>query len=305
VQTSTTATLRGLPEVVRVEFLFALQQRARTGVKTPLHIARKILTILRDSAAASLLDIAVPQTRRNAGYHRTVLAEMQGCLIAATSTPADELKKDTWNLRILGYGGTIDFRPISQLWLRAAAKHWAEEELPRRRGPAVGQMVRTLINHFILLSRSLQLHRDDHGTDLRLLGRRDVLQLTSWMGRLAETGEISQRTRWLKLAQIRRVLRDCRDYGLTRAGQPMHGLPDDYALRRADVPAPPEDDDIGRALPDAVMTTLLQRLPDLETASRNRSVRAATELIMRTGRRPNEICALPLEGILQTRPGRR
>ncbi|MEV6849374.1 site-specific integrase [Actinoplanes sp. NPDC051411] len=299
---STTAALTGLPRLVQIELLYALQERSKRGTKTPLHTLRKVLTVVRESKTTSLLDLEVPPTRGNANYHKTVLAEMRSTLAMALTTPAEEVKKDHWNLRVLGYHGTIDFRPITQQWLREGAKHWAEEELPRRRGSAIGMVVRSFVNHFAMLSESLRLHRDDGGQDLRLLSRRDIVQLTTWMGRLEQVGDISARTRWLKLAQLKRVLVDCRDYGLTRPGQPLAGLADDFSLRRTDVPRPPEDDDIGRALPEQVMVILLQRLPDLERASKTRSARAAVELMMRTGRRPDEICALSLEGAIQSDP---
>lgn len=37
-----------------------------------------------------------------------------------------------------------------------------------------------------------------------------------------------------------------RTLGLTRPGQPLHGLPDDFALTDGDLPDDPEDEEAGR-----------------------------------------------------------
>ena len=48
------------------------------------------------------------------------------------------------------------------------------------------------------------------------------------------------------------ILRECRALGLTGPGQPMAGLPDDFAIRRADIPQQANAEGPGRALPAGV-----------------------------------------------------
>jgi site-specific recombinase XerD len=71
----------------------------------------------------------------------------------------------------------------------------------------------------------------------------------------------------------------------------MSGLPDDFAIRRDDIPQEPDDDEPGRALPAGVLNQLITALPALEESA-GPAVRAAAELFMDTGRRPAEICRL-------------
>ena len=88
--------------------------------------------------------------------------------------------------------------------------------------------------------------------------------------------------------------------GLTRPGQPLHGLPDDFALREDDIPDEPEDEAAGRDLPAEVMRNLTGHLDQLE-ASSGTDIRVAVELMMDTGRRPDEIASLMLD-CLETDP---
>jgi hypothetical protein len=90
------------------------------------------------------------------------------------------------------------------------------------------------------------------------------------------------------------VLEGCPKISLTRPGQPLHNLPDDFVLRDYDIPDEPEDEAIGRDLPTEVMRNLTAHLDQLE-ASSGREVRVGTELMMDTGRRPGEIASLWLD----------
>lgn len=75
----------------------------------------------------------------------------------------------------------------------------------------------------------------------------------------------------------------------------MVGLPDEVALRRSDRPPQlrRDSDDVGRALPDVVMTQLLaeESLGLLEQMS-GQMARAAVELQAGVGRRTAELCLL-------------
>jgi hypothetical protein len=92
------------------------------------------------------------------------------------------------------------------------------------------------------------------------------------------------------------VLRRARDRGLSAPGGPLHGLPDTFAVYESDSPQREErdpDDEVGRGLPNSVIKQLAsnQALAFLAALS-NEDVADAVELLIRTGRRPTEICHL-------------
>jgi hypothetical protein len=87
------------------------------------------------------------------------------------------------------------------------------------------------------------------------------------------------------------VLKRGRLLGLTRPGEPMHGLADDFALIRGDLPARPERSEAGRDLPPEVMRQLCARLDWLDGRV-EREMRVGIELLIDTGRRPDEACEL-------------
>jgi hypothetical protein len=68
----------------------------------------------------------------------------------------------------------------------------------------------------------------------------------------------------------------------------------EFGVRAEDVPPPVHVDGPGRALPSEVMNALNDALPSLETRT-GRASRAAVEILMDTGRRPDEICQRPLD----------
>jgi hypothetical protein len=90
--------------------------------------------------------------------------------------------------------------------------------------------------------------------------------------------------------------------GLTRPTQPLERLPDDFTFRKSDIPREVKDDSAGRALPREILNQLCERLPLLQTCRRDgrhgdpergRHVRIAMEVLIDTGRRPDEVQKLP------------
>jgi integrase len=214
-------------------------------------------------------------------------------VLRAGTSPEDEQRKDIWNTAVLGHGRrrVIDFTGIWQTWLREALKRWAAEELPTRRGDHATAVLQDHVHRTGELSASLRLHRGDHGDDPRALGRADIIAFLSRVKHRQATGQMSSWRRSRTCRQVAMILRECRALGLTRHGQPMSGLPDDFAVRRDDIPQQPADDEPGRALPAGVLNQLIAALPLLEQPA-SPALRAAVELLMETGRRPTGICKL-------------
>jgi len=90
-----------------------------------------------------------------------------------------------------------------------------------------------------------------------------------------------------------------RALGLTRPGQAADGLPGDFALGREDIPAEAQRGEPGRDLPAEIMAVLCANLDSLHPAE----VRTATLLGIDTGRRPEEILALPLDCLARDSDG--
>ncbi|MEU9083335.1 site-specific integrase [Streptomyces sp. NPDC048357] len=288
--------LRGLPDRVVAEVLYGLQARTEAGARTWDHFLRPLCDKLRQMQAPTLEVLADPQVLATLGNVKSTCSVVRTMLMwlgRLGATPESEHRKDVWDLMVFtGQTGTLDFTRISQLALRDAVKHWAYDDLPRRRGKRPGTAVQHYVTAMNLLSESLRLQREDGGIHPPDLHRRDIVAFCNRLAFLTETGRISARTRSKAVRNVALVLTRIRTLGLTHPGQPMAGLPTDFRLQREDTPDEPEDTEAGKDLPDAVMRQLCDHLDDLEQLI-SREVRVGTELLMDTGRRPEEIRDLP------------
>jgi integrase len=282
-------SLRGLPDRVVAEILFGLQERIAQGLLHKDYLLRNLSTNARLQQVTSLDELDLDVLSR---HDRTQVRGFLKHIRRFGLSPETERHKDVWDASVFGLGGTFSFTGITQPWLREGAKAWALDDIPRRRGKSGKTTVQRTLKSLSRFSTSLHLSRDDHGVDLPVLGRVDI---TAFLGRLSflnERGDISDCTQYMTVRDTRRVLTRLRTLGLTKPGQPLHGLADDFALRQEDIPDDPEDSEAGRDLPAEVMRQLCANLDALEAVS-STDVRTAVELIIDTGRRPNEICKLP------------
>ena len=279
--------LRALPALVVVEVLAGLQTRLRGGLRLTDVVLRAVGDTLRRQQAVSIqqCDPGLAPGKRA----RSVLRAFTRDVRRALADPGSEQSKDTWDLAIFGHPGTLSFTKITQPWLAAAAKRWAAEQLPRHRGSGASR-VQAKINSVGLLSQHLH-GRPDHGSDPAALGRSDLENFLSRLAYLEAGGQISRYRRNMICRDVRAVLAGIRGLGLARAGQVAAGLAGDVAVERADIPADPERGEPGRDLPPEIMTALCANLHALEPAE----VRAATQIGVDTGRRPEDILGLRLD----------
>jgi integrase len=281
-------SLAGLSLAVVTEILFGLQQRTRQGVRTHDAILRSVSNDARGQRVASLADMAVPASRGK-GY-----ASVVNTLITharrGMSGPETETAKNVWDMTLFGHRGRLPFTAITQPWLRETAKIWAAADLPRRRGRSGGDKTRHYIASLALLSQSLR-QRPDRGQDPAALGRADI---EAFLARLAwqhTAGQISELTRVLACRETRKLLAAARQLGATRPGGPAAGLSDQFALHRDDTPDEPEHGEPGRDLPTEIMRQVCGHLQFLAAPH----IRTATEILIDTGRRPEDVVALPLD----------
>ena len=287
--------LRALPPLVVVEVLFGLQTRVREGLRLTDVVLRAVCDTLRRHQVASIHDCEpglAPGKRA-----RSVLAAFARDARRALADPGVEQDKDVWDLAIFGHPGTLSFTNITQPWLGRAVKRWAAEQLPQHRGSGASR-VRGKINSVGLLSEHLH-RRPDHGLDPTALGRTDVEAFLNRLAHLEFAGQISRYRRNMLCRDVRQVLAGIRSLGLTRTGRPAAGLPGDFAVERADIPADPECGEPGRDLPPEIMAVVCANLDTLEPVE----VRVATQIGIDTGRRPEDILDLPLNCLARDKDG--
>lgn len=287
-------SLGGLTPLVVLEVLVGLQQRCRIdGVRTKEGDLRAVVDDLRRQQVRCLADYVVPEQASLAvkGVVNSLTSHARRAL-ASTET---EVRTDTWDLAVFGHPGTVSFTSISQQWLREAAKRWAAEDLPRRRVRAgrrtsAGLAVRHHIGALARLSESLRM-RPDRGESPAALGRADMEAFLHRLAFLESTGQLSTDARIRAVREVRAVLARVRAAGLTRPGGIAGGLGEDFTLGVADVPDEPEPAATGRDLPAEILRLICGQLDTLTSPV----MRAAIELIIDTGRRPEEICDLAFD----------
>lgn len=283
-------SLRGLPDRVVAEILYGLQERVASGLQQKDYQLRPLCDLVRVQQVGSLTELDLPAlSRLNRRQAKGLLRHVDRFQMS----PETERLKDVWDCAAFGLKGRLHFEEISQPWLRKATQDWTVETIPLRRGARPQGAIQRQINAIVQLSKSLRLNRDDDGMDLTILGRDDIVAFLNRLLYLQEQGEISGNRRCDDARDVRRLMTRMRTLGLARPGQPLHGLPHDFALREEDIPDDPEDAEAGRDLPVEVMRVLCDRLHELEIGGHQ--TRIAVELLIDTGRRPGEISSLDYE----------
>jgi len=288
--------LRALPPLVVVEVLFGIGHRVGAGAKLSAVVLRAVCDTLRREQVASITECELDRLATKGA--RSLASALARDVRRALADPGGEQAKDTWDLGIFGHRGKLSFIGIAQPWLAQTAKRWAAEQLPRHRRGGVSR-VQAKVSALRLLSQHLGL-RPDHGLVPTALGRSDINGFCNRLAYLESTARISRYRRNQVSRDVRAVLAGARALGLTRAGTPAAGLPGDFALERADIPADPERGEPGRDLPVEIMTALCANLGALEPAE----VNTATQIAIDTGRRPEDIVGLALECMARDSDGR-
>ncbi len=295
--------LAGLDDKVITEVLYGIQVSVAEGRRVMIQVLRPAVALLRQSGARSVADVDTAVRRDPVGWFLRFTADR---VALARACPQTEHANDIWDLRVWGAAGRLSFvgggvchrsggdpsRPITQPWLKQAAKAWAAEALVRMTtGP-----VRAVIGAVGLWSEHLG-RRADGGVDPSGLGHRDVDAFLARLGHLHQAGKLSASARDRTIHLVAKFLRDCREMGLTQLGRELAALPDDVVIRAAERPsATRRDDEVGKALPETVLAQLLD--PDSLTLLESlagQTVRAAVELGVGVGRRTAELCSLAFD----------
>ena len=291
--------LTGVSERLRLEFLLGVQDAL--GGERRFNAwggLTRVAMMLSESGVRSVLDVEACPLRSCAP--RLLFSRVQWAVERALVDPAEELARDVWRLGLLRRDGgqsRLELARVTQPWLREIFRDWAREALATRNP----NYLRATLGQIARLSESLRT-RDDAGREMTAVDRRDIEHFLMRLAGQASAGRIANSSHVETVIMVRALLRRARERGLTAPGGLLYGLSDTFAVYETDTPQKVErdpDDEVGRSLPNTVIQQLAspQALAALVEQS-GQDVADAAELLIRTGRRPSEICHLT-EGCLQ------
>jgi integrase len=291
--------LDGLPEQVVLELLYVAQKFTEIERKRCREGWRGMARDARAHRVGSLLELERGDATSFVLLTRRLAQRELDVLYADRET---EFAADAWDLRKVGlaidrHTAVLDFRTLRQRWLREAAKAWARVRVLDTQG----NNLKAAILAATLLSDSLA-ERTDEGRDPLVLARADTRAFVERLDRLHRAGRLADTTYYRAAGKVRQLLRECRDFGLYEPGGPLHGLSAEFAVWLQDLPREPADEDEeGRALPQAVIDQLLSteylaRLRDRD----GDDVCTMLLLLADTGRRPGELARLRATCLEQT-----
>ncbi len=163
-------SLRGLPELVRLEVLYGLQRRLADQVRTPPEAVGTFVDELRSVGVASVVDFdRVSFDRKHNNDKGRFVRFTLDRVALAYRDPDAELTGDRWDMRVFARKGRIDFSPIRQEWLREGTKRWAAATMGRTKTP----MLKARVQAVSTLSQVLASGRGG-GADPSALSRRDI-----------------------------------------------------------------------------------------------------------------------------------
>ncbi len=298
-------SLAGPPELLRIELLYTLQQRDQSP--PPLDPTQVRILLARLGDAASLRE-ADPQvvcesggTQYNAAT-RGLLRDLRRHLDRAWAryAGADPFAGDVWQVALLDLRinasrrwpatqGVIDLQVIELPWLREIVKDWARTTRPYL------QRLRETLRACQAACHALTAAGR---TDPAGLGAGDFTRILDAIStqRRADGSPYSASHRNLMIYQFCQVI----EYG--RASGLMAAVPDPFRpATRHRVRDDPNEDELGKALPETVIRQLDAHLHLLGPAGRAGAIAAADlqlmhqtiyQILRDTGRRPGEVVSL-------------
>ena len=298
-------SLSGLSERLRVEVLYALQQRDQAPPPLDPTQVRILLSRLGDAATLRAAD---PQAVCESGgvqYNsaiRGLFRDLRRHLDRAWTEYAgvDPFAGDVWQVALLDLQsnasrrwpatqGVIDFGPIEPAWLREIVKDWARSTRPYLQTLRQALLACQAASHTLIAAGR---------TDPTRLGAGDFTRILDAIStqRRTEGSLYSAAHRNLMTYQFCQVIEHGRASGL------MTQVPDPFrpATRRR-IREQPNEDELGKALPETVIRQLDAHLHLLGPAGRAGSISPADlqamhqtvyRILRDTGRRPGEVISL-------------
>lgn len=293
---------------VREELLYALQQRDAQGQKIDPVAMRSLvngvagLEALAITAGEEVLK-RITKTANTAAYTR-LLTRIIG-LKFEQFRGIRHTGKDVWECLALDLEApragrrpnraSIDFTPISQPWLREAAKQWVHTFRPDH-----NPLKRTL--HACTLASHALAQRPGGGRNQRELTFADMTVIFESIKNATHGEGLLYDSRYRRglWAQFHKVI----DFG--RSTESLAELPGTFHRHSSHKIGTTEvnEDEIGKAIPETVIAQLDNHLGLLGTdstygrawspAATGMMFRAAYQVLRDTGRRPSEVVSLPV-----------
>ncbi len=301
-------SLRGLPELLRLELVYAIGCRAADHVSVVTGGMRPWIDQLRATDAGSVLDFDQRVLQEAGDAHHVRFARYSVDRVKlAYADPDDERHRDVWDLRLFGLPGkrTLDFTGIRQPWLREATKAWS--------ATTAGQVSETTLRHrvgsIVVLSAVLATGAGG-GADQAVLARADVerflARVHSPAFRPASARSFGAQARIAAVEDCALMIREARGLGL------LPTLGATFAFRRGDSRRKQVGEGPGRALPAHVIAQLdaqldlLATVPGCTGPARRATLGVLGEqagavavlsylLLKGTGRRVGEVASLHLD----------
>ncbi len=276
--------LSGLAPVARAQVLAILSLGLKKRLRSTPQTAARLAKTMDACGVLDVFDVVDWQPllsdtfRRNGAYANAVKAIRShiDALRLATTSPDDEMAKDSWNLAVFGYprGDRIHFAggpgpasdkvgqpmpPIRPEWLKAAAKARARELVASRKGKtALINLVRACAE----FGKTLAL-REDGGDDITRLGRADIERHLIRLNKAEDAGELGNQVHAQAVVHLRKFLAVAESNRLVWKGPGgvLEGLPDTFRfvegdhVRQTKIVAADETE--GKSVPLKVMRQLL------------------------------------------------
>lgn len=316
--------LGALSETVRLEVLFALQERDRNHQTIHPGAIRVIVRELSNETSILELSESEIPTRFRAdsqGFRISIIRDILNVVLREYSsfTGIDETDKDTIDLIRAGasidsltmYGTrrrslhVIDLREFKCSWIRELYRHWLKDYIAARSEPS-NKEIRDVLKSALIADSALDsLGR--HNTDVDDLDTNDMRRVFEAFVQLKKQ-DGSQYSYFVRSNRFRLFL-NLLKFGRTRGIlSPLHrGFSQSLAFR-----VPPDSvvsENSGKSLPPEVIDTLDKNIHKLDGEIRaksdlDKSVQSAMfqtmYFVLRdTGRRPGEICDLRLDCLVQ------
>ena len=297
--------LRSLPEPMRTELLFVLQQYAARGYgRVMVSKLRPFINEARLDEHADLLECFRTHDHavRLKGVRATgilLLEKAQRQFAGYNSLREDLVYLQDLPLRVTHAhrnpdlsGNPLDMREITQPWLAAAFRAWLGAMLEPR------STVQRCFAACVEASTVLRAKRSDSGMDPTRLGYDDMAAVSArfearWPAKTAMTIH----SHWWEVCRVARRLGIWDQIPESFA---QHYAAQKRTARRGRGDQKVESD---RVTPAAVVAHLRNNTGQLQIGRHSDMYRCVLELMMETGRRPGEIASLMTDCIVQDRHG--
>jgi hypothetical protein len=224
-------SLRGLPELVRLELLYVIGRRRGEQARTRVSDMHTYVDRLRSERAGSLMDLDLRRLDPSGQADQWRFARFAfDRARLAYADPSSEQQLDRWDLRVFGLRGGLDFTKLRQRWLRETAKSWAAARLLAPVFPAKVTTVQHELHSLGLMSKVLA-SSPGGGHDPGALGRPEIGRFLARVRTFtsSRSGQPYGPHHAAMIVQdCARVLRESREMGL------LADVPVTFAIRRGE-----------------------------------------------------------------------